>query len=62
MIYVHTTFHMPGSNGPSVIATKPTAKYRLHATAILLYTFYKRIASMKAASFSRIIFRHLTNK
>jgi hypothetical protein len=42
IIYFHTTFHMPSSNGPLIITTKTKAKYTFQAAATLLfYTLHK---------------------
>jgi hypothetical protein len=36
MIYLHTKFQVPTSNGSLVIALKQKAKHRLHTAALLL--------------------------
>jgi len=33
----HTKFYIPSSSGSLVIATKPKTKYRVHASAMLLF-------------------------
>lgn len=36
IIYLHTKFHMPNSNGSLIIAIKPEVESRFYAAAILL--------------------------
>jgi hypothetical protein len=42
MVYHHTTFFVPISNGSLVIAMKPEAKYKFRAVA-MLFTFYEQV-------------------
>jgi len=37
MICLHNKFHMPSSNGPLVIATKPKTECMFHAAAMVFY-------------------------
>jgi hypothetical protein len=36
-VYMHTKFQMPSSNGSLVTDVKLNAKYRFHATTMLVY-------------------------
>jgi hypothetical protein len=41
LLYLYRKFHLPRASGSLVIVTKPKAKYRSRADAILFFTSYK---------------------
>jgi hypothetical protein len=45
MIYLHTKFNVPNSNGSSCITIKLEAKYRFHATQLWYHTLHIRMQS-----------------
>jgi hypothetical protein len=55
MIYVHTKFHMPTSNGALAIAIKPKANKDISTAAMLFYILHKYCRN-KGAYFLKIYY------
>jgi hypothetical protein len=58
MIYLHTQFHMPRSNGSLVIAIKLQAKYIFHSDAMLFYFLQKAKTPIRVHIFWRSSTKH----
>jgi hypothetical protein len=57
LVYAHTIFHTPSSNGSLVITIKPKIKYTFHAAATLfLYIPHTKKNLTKVAYFSKIYY------